>query len=443
VRTDPAASLTDAAEQSFAAEYRRHCATVDRGMAVLVVVEAVAALLLAWLWTPHAWAGSTVGTHVHVTAALLLGGGSAAAMVLLARVAPGAPVTRHVAGASLLAMTALFVHLSGGRIEVHFSVFVSLAILAAYRDWTVLLTGTAVIAVDHLARGLLLPRSVFGTDGADLVRVIEHAAYVVVETSILTLVCRQAIAEMRRKAQEMVAAQRARTEVEEARAGLDARIAQTRHEAEVRVRSIVEGFRALGAGVTEAAELTRRLEEIGRESRTHARSGSEVLRQTVDRFQGLARSVKASEQNIQALVQAGAQISQITNLISGVAFQTNLLALNAAVEAARAGEHGKGFAVVAEEVRGLSSRSSDAAQKIEEFAQRIQQRAHELSSVTSKASEEAAQGLALIDNAEASIRSIQTSAESLGSAVSTALDSNSRLQQDSDRLQEQVEALLT
>ncbi|WP_039054969.1 methyl-accepting chemotaxis protein [Enterobacter sp. Bisph1] len=76
------------------------------------------------------------------------------------------------------------------------------------------------------------------------------------------------------------------------------------------------------------------------------------------------RELSSLQKSIDDIAASSAKISEITDIIDGIAFQTNILALNAAVEAARAGEQGKGFAVVAGEVRSLSQRSSVAARDI-------------------------------------------------------------------------------
>ena len=151
--------------------------------------------LALWL-SPRTWAGMDSRIHPHVWFAVFLGGLITSLPVYMARKYPGDPLTRHTVAVGQMLMSGLLIHLTGGRIETHFHVFGSLAILAFYRDWTVLISASAVVYVDHLLRGYFWPESVYGVLQASVWRSFEHAGWVLFEVVFLIISIRKSISEM-------------------------------------------------------------------------------------------------------------------------------------------------------------------------------------------------------------------------------------------------------
>lgn len=173
----------------------------DRIFAALMTLQWIGGIVAALWISPRAWTGTQSTTHLHLWAALLLGGAISLLPILLALFRPGQTLTRHVIGISQMLMSALLIHLMGGRIETHFHVFGSLAFLAFYRDWRVLISASAVVAADHLLRGLFWPQSVFGVIAGANWRWLEHAAWVIFEDTFLLISCSQSVREMQQIAE--------------------------------------------------------------------------------------------------------------------------------------------------------------------------------------------------------------------------------------------------
>jgi len=189
-------TMNAAAEQLFRQHQDEVYRRTDRMFGVLMVLQWLAGIGAALWISPRAWSGTASSLHPHVTAAIVLGSLVTALPVYLAWRHPGHALTRHIIAISQMLVSALLIHFTGGRIETHFHVFGSLAFLACYRDWRVLISATAVVVIDHLLRGWLWPYSVFGVMSAPIWRSIEHGGWVVFEDLFLIVAIRQSVAEM-------------------------------------------------------------------------------------------------------------------------------------------------------------------------------------------------------------------------------------------------------
>lgn len=207
-------STAERADQKYQDQLHAVYKHVDQLFAVLLVLEWSAAVSFALAVTPYTWAGESRWVHLHLLASIFLGGAIVSLPVALTVMRPAAAMTRHAVAIGQMLMSVLLIHLSGGRIEFHFHVFVSLAFLSLYRDWRVLITASAVVAIDHFLRGIYWPQSVYGVLTSSPWRWLEHSAWVVFEDIVLVRACRQSCENMHELAVHLAELEAAHARVE-------------------------------------------------------------------------------------------------------------------------------------------------------------------------------------------------------------------------------------
>jgi methyl-accepting chemotaxis protein len=354
----------------------------DRVLWASIAIAAVASVVLGLQFVDS-------GTALGVTAALLLLAGLGHA------VTKGTAATRYVLTFVLVGFVALHIQLARGMIELHFGVFVALALLLVYLDWKLIVFGAVAFAVHHVAfdRAQAAGWGLYCTTEADFVRIMLHAVYVVVQSGV-EVVLAVSMSRAAREGEELAAlvssVNRANSialnvgsigtdtaggnALKATLSRMDMAVSAVRSSAaniEVACTEIASGnqdlsdrteqtaanlqrtsssMESLTSTVQQSADSARQANQLAMNASTVAARGGEVVAQVVQTMQGINESSR--------------KIADIISVIDGIAFQTNILALNAAVEAARAGEQGRGFAVVASEVRSLAGRSAEAAKEI-------------------------------------------------------------------------------
>ncbi len=175
-----------------------------------------------------------------------------------------------------------------------------------------------------------------------------------------------------------------------------------------------------------------------------------------------AAAAQSADTTIKEMTESADQISQIVEVIAGIARRTNLLALNAAIEAARHADTGRGFAVVANEVKELAAQTHRETARVEllimamqnatgqsasalaTIAQEVIELQSSAGAIAGAVEQQANAGRELaraVDLAASNTGQVSDNIEDVNNLMSGSRDTADRLQESSEQLRSQLTLL--
>lgn len=145
-------------------------------------------------------------------------------------------------------------------------------------------------------------------------------------------------------------------------------VTQQTHSTELIVTSVTE----MSTATKDVSQIAQNTADENTLALNQMEKGLSGIDSSAAHISSLYQTIVDASDSAKSLAEKSTNISNVLDVIGGIAEQTNLLALNAAIEAARAGEQGRGFAVVADEVRALASKTQDSTQNIQTMITEVQ-----------------------------------------------------------------------
>jgi methyl-accepting chemotaxis protein len=400
----------------------------DNALLIAIGVSAIISLVLG-------------GQFVQVKAALLgitLLLGLTAVGYMSAR---GSFASRILLTFALVSFVTLHCHLSKGMPEMHFGVFVTLALLLVYRDWRPIAFAAGLFITYQLGLDRLQAHGwpVYSLEHPHFMRAAFHGLFILAQAGAEIILARNMAVlaaegdELSLLVKEVDMGEMIQLDVDrvaiQTAAGLALKKTIQKMDAAVSIlqtgaermdnacAEIAAGNQDLSARTEQTATNLQRtaanmngLSNTAHRSDDNAKQANELARNACKVVVEGGEVIAEVVQTMKGISDSSNQIADIIGMIDGIAFQTNILALNASVEAARAGEQGRGFSVVADEVRTLAARSASASRDIREL-------------ITASV-ERVSHGASLMDRAGTTMDNIQTAIQRVTDIMSDLSDSS-------------------
>lgn len=409
--------------------------------------------------------------------ALVLGGAILALPVFLITTRPFDPITRHVVAIATQLATAVHIQQAQGLTEIHFEIFSMMAILIFYRDWKIIASAVAVVAVHHILFFVLqmqsMPFYIFEDSHMYFYILLIHATFAVLEGAVLMYMANDS----QKEAEASVIISHTVKQILEQDGKFNLNVELTDGNRELReFNRLISSFKEiikharnvsietseLAANVTDVtckvnqltAASSDKVSMIATAIEEMAVTNEDVAKRAVDvsshaesahdNTNNMNHIIASSHTNtgelkgviattadtIQNLSVKCDQIAEVMNSITAISDQTNLLALNAAIESARAGEHGRGFAVVADEVRQLATKTRENAESISTV----------VSSLTEDANLSVSQMANCIDKVEEAVSLSEQMSSTVADVSSGILNVTDNIQNVAAAIEQQVSA---
>jgi hypothetical protein len=226
--------------------YRR----TDRMFAKLMFCLWLAGIAVAIGISAQAYFGVASPDGSSLWLAIFLGGALAALPIFHCWRRPGRALTRHVVAASQMLTVAFLIYLTGGLTESYFLIFGSMALLAFYRDWHLLVTATVVVAASQYLGSIFWPQSGLGAPAVSSWHWLEHADWLLFEDAFLLIMIWQSLVDMKDNAIRRAKLETLNTRIEAQVAERTTELAAAQKEAALETARFQFIFGSIPVGIT-------------------------------------------------------------------------------------------------------------------------------------------------------------------------------------------------